>query len=77
MARPGAQTVGLDPSTPRPHSHQPRTRVGSAQALAVTARMDFTAAVVAGRLRGESMEEDMKKPTTDKADDKSTRWINV
>ena len=34
-------------------------------------------AVVAGRLRGESMEEDMRKPTTDKADDKSTRWINL
>jgi hypothetical protein len=51
--------------------------VGSAQALAVTARMDCTAAVVAGRLRGESTEEDMRKPTTDKADDKSTRWINL
>ena len=77
MARPGAQAAGQAPSTLRPRGHQPRMRVGSAQALAVTARMDFTAAVVAGRLRGESMEEDMRKPTTDKADDKSTRWINL
>ena len=40
-------------------------------------RPRYPAAVVAGRLRGESMEEDMRKPTTDKADDKSTRWINL
>ncbi len=77
MARPGAQAAGQTLSAHRPRGHQPRTRVGSAQALAVTARMDFTAAVVTGRLRGESMEEDMRKPTTDKADDKSTRWINL